>query len=111
MTLGEWIATQMRERDMSMSEFARYIGTTGATLSRAMSKDAPQPSVDLLVKLSNGTGVSLMTLLKLAFPEIQQVEVDTGARLLAEQIMQLPPEKREIAEAFILGTLMKSREK
>lgn len=107
--LGNFIADQIRERGISDREFSRLLGVSNATISRAMSQDAPEPSLDFLVKLSNGTGVSLMTLLKLSFPELRQVEVEPEARMLAEMIAQLPPDKREIAESFIVGTLMKSR--
>jgi transcriptional regulator with XRE-family HTH domain len=107
MSLGEFISDELRKRDMSATRFAKIVGVDPSTITKAMRFDnPPEPSLEFLVKLSNATSVSLMTLLAIAFPEAEQIEIDTESRLLAERISQLPADRREIAEAFIFGTLM-----
>lgn len=111
MTLGEFLQEETRRRDMSVRQFGESIGVDHSTLSKLMRFENPSvPALDTLVKISKGTGVSLITLLKLAFPDLDGIEVDERSRILAERIAQLPADKREIAEAFILGTLFKPRD-
>lgn len=108
--LGEFIAAQLHDRDMSARQFADLVKVNHSTITKAMYKEPPIPSMEFLLKLSKATNTSLITIISLAFPN-ENLDVDLDARTLAERIMQLPPEKREIAEAFIIGTLAQGNKK
>lgn len=108
--LTEFIEGQIKNRHMTEREFARFVGVSNSTISRARGDDAPEPSLEFLVKLSKATGHSLLSVLKLAFPDAD-LAIDEQSVMLAERIAHLPPDKREIAEAFILGMVLKSADK
>ena len=108
--LTQFIDDQIALRQMTEREFARFVKVSNSTISRARGDNPPEPSLEFLVKLSKATGHSLLSILKLAFPEAD-LAVDEQTLILAERIAQLPPEKREIAEAFIVGMTLKATDK
>ena len=109
-TLIEWLQQEIDQRHMSVREFARHADLSHGTLNRILApvtEDDHYPSIRTLVKLSRYTGVDLCTLVALVAPE--DTDVDAEAHVLVERIRRLSPEGREIAENYILGTLLKAR--
>ncbi len=109
-TLIEWLQQEIDQRHMSVREFARRAELSHGTLNRILapvSEDDCYPSVRTLVKLARYTGTDLCALVALVAPEDSRV--DAEAQILVERIRRLTPESREIAENYILGTLLKSR--
>ena len=96
--LGEFVEQQIRMRNISDREFARLVGVSNSTIARVRSPNPPEPTFDFLVKLSKLTGHSLVSLVKLAFPDAK-LEVDERTLMLAERILALPDEERRIAAA------------
>lgn len=102
--LGEFIAQEIRKRDMSDREFAEFVGVSNATIHRAMSPDAPTPTLEFLQKLARKTGVDICTLVALVMPNDTQrtPEVD----LIATRVAQLPLDKREFLDDVLVGLLL-----
>ena len=108
LTLKEFIEQEMRRREMTMRQFAEFIGVSHATISRTLSPQEPtEPSIDVLVKLAKATGVSVSSLIALVRPDADDININPRARVLAERIANLPDTKREIAETYLLGILLK----
>ncbi len=109
-TLIDWLQQEIDQRRMSVREFARRADLSHGTLNRILApenEDDRYPSVRTLVKLARFTGVDLCTLVALVAPE--DTGIDADANILVGRIRRLSPESREIAENFILGTLLKGR--
>ncbi len=109
-TLIEWLQQEIDRRHVSVREFARHADLSHGTLNRILapeSEDDRYPSLRTLVKLARYTGSDLCTLVALVAPE--DTSIDAEARILVERIRRLTPENREIAENYILGTLLKNR--
>lgn len=108
--LTQFIEDQIAMRRMTEREFARFVGVSNSTISRARGDNPPEPSFEFVAKLSKATGHSLLSVLRLAFPEYD-FSVDEQTIMLAERIIQLPPEERAQAETFVTGLAFKSGNK
>lgn len=108
-SLKGFIEEEMRQRDMSARQFAEFVGVAHTTINRAIDPTDPTtPSPEFLVKLAKATRVNLSSLIALIMPDVETTTIDARSQVLAEKIAQLPPDKREIAEAFILAALMQA---
>lgn len=114
-TFSQFLNDEMKSRDMSARKFAEYAGVNHAFINRYAngepSDELGYPSIHTLKKLAAATGVSLLSLIELAFPDVENADADISARLLAEQIKQLTPEDRAVAEGFIRDALSKRVQK
>jgi transcriptional regulator with XRE-family HTH domain len=107
-TLGEFIQREIQKREMSLSEFARFVGVSHQTISKYMDYrgGTGYPEFGFLVKLSLATGTDLGALASLVEPSASHIT--PSARLLAERIEKLSEEKRELIDALILGLAIKN---
>jgi transcriptional regulator with XRE-family HTH domain len=110
MNLKQFIEGEMKRRKLSLREFATLVDVSPSTISRTLSDDAPDPSLDFLVKLSKATSTSLTTIVSMLLPDESQL-TDQDAKVLADRIARLSPAKRAIIESFILGDLLNGSDK
>ena len=103
--LGAFIRTEIEQRNLSASEFARLVGTSHTTINRLTSDAPPEPKLSFLVKLAEATSVDLCTLVLLAVGNHPAPNLD--AQVLADRIEALPPELRDMVDTFIYGVLLK----
>lgn len=108
MTIGQFIRDEMKRRDIASGrEFGKLSGVP-ATIINELRNDKPRElELGTLAKLSDFTGVSLMTLLALTYPDAVTIDIDVETRLDAERISKLPPNKKAIARDFIAGAYTK----
>ena len=99
-----WIIYRTGEYENQL-EFAKAIETDRSTLSRLLDYDHPmRPSVSLLIKLHKLTGVSVGSLVALAYPDqVERAEASLFSLVMAEMLEQLPEEMREVVVAIIRG--------
>ncbi len=101
----DFLKNEMKQRNMSMREFAALIGISHTTIVRFTAdplRSENIPTIDLLEKLSQATNVSLSALLALCFPETaRKLEVDPEVALIADEIASLPSESRQIVMKFV----------
>jgi transcriptional regulator with XRE-family HTH domain len=106
MKLRTFIESQLHKQGVSVRELARVAGTSHTAISKQMWDDPPEPTLELLTKLARATGVSVTTLVAMVVSD--DAVADAEALALAEQIKNLPPDKREMIEALVRGYQMKS---
>lgn len=106
--LQQFILDEIRQRDMSAREFARYVGVSSATILRAISDDPPEPTLKFLSKLSTATGVDICTLVLMVTGGDPAPDLD--AEVIAQRIETLSPELRELVKSFIFGVLLTNRD-
>lgn len=106
MKLQTFILDEIQKRGISGRELARLVGVANTTIQRAIDENPPEPTLDFLTKLARVTGVSVTTLVAMVVAD--DVVADAEALALAEQIKNLPPDKREMIEALVRGYGMKS---
>lgn len=102
MTLGEWVQQEMARRNIkSNRKFAESAGVSPQMINDVVNETPRELDITSLVKLSNYTNTSLMSLIRLAFPEAVKVDLDIEYLLDAEMMSKLPPEKKAIARGYI----------
>lgn len=104
----KFLQQEMDKRDLSQNAFAALVGVSSGMMSNHMKQDgtAPPLSLGFLKQVAQATNTSLITLLKLAYPDLPRnllVDLEPDVRLIAERIAKLPPEQREIIDRFILS--------
>ena len=105
----QFLLDQADQRKLSIRQFAKFLGVNHEVITRFMnsapSEEVGYPSLHTLRKIAGATGVSMLTLFDLVFPDDDNLDIAVEARLLAEQITHLPPEKRALAEGYIRDAL------
>jgi transcriptional regulator with XRE-family HTH domain len=102
----DWLWTVYRSGGYeSQRAFAKALGSDIATVSRMMDYDhAARPSVEFLLKLHRVTGVSVGSIVELAYPDqVERANAGLSTLVLAEMIEQLPESLREAVDAIVRG--------
>lgn len=87
MTLREYIIEYRRAHDLSQRQFANLCGVTNGYISMIENGVNPStqkpivPKIDSLIKIANGTGMSLQSLLEM----IEDHPVDIGESLTRDE--------------------------
>lgn len=105
--IRDFLLNEMKQRDMSARSLADFMGVSHTLINRLIdSRNPTEPSLDFLLKLSKATHVSFVSLVELAYPEIiQESTLSPQARILAQQIEQLPPQAQQAITMMIRGIL------
>lgn len=104
-TLREFIANEVKRREMSARQFADLVGVNHKTINKFLDtkSDPGNPSMEFLLKLSRATNTSIITLIELAYPEVRESlsGPTPSAEVLAERIDQLPADKQRMMIAIV----------
>lgn len=105
-TLGQFIEQEMRQRDMSVREFAEFVGVSHPTIVKfrehGIQDNAGTPSMEFLVKLARKTNTSLVALLSMAFPDAASLlEIDPATFILSQRIQRLPENIRQAIDDLL----------
>jgi transcriptional regulator with XRE-family HTH domain len=93
--LGAFIREQMRARRQTERAFAQMCNMAQATVNSYLSDNPPTPTIDTLIKISDGTGVDLLIILALTFPQIgDRLDTPADVMLLARALVNLPDNLR-----------------
>lgn len=105
-TFRNFIRDEIRRRGYSDREFARKIGIASGTISMWLSEEsAPKPELAQLIKVSDFTGISLETIIGLAYPDVAaRTAMSPSARYLAQTFEALPEEVQASIFALIRGS-------
>lgn len=103
--LRDFILEEMKRRQMSEREFAKFAGVSHSTVNRAVDERNPAaPGIEFILKLSKATHTNLETLVSIAYPDlVEDVPEDLSSKLLAKRINELPDNIREAVLALVLG--------
>lgn len=106
--LGAFLESERIQRNMTLRKFADWIGVSHSTLSRYINHDElPAPDLDSLIRISEKTGVGLLELIRLSYPQVEQPLINLDAQILANRIQQLPPDARIMVETLIDGAVLR----
>ena len=104
-TLGDFIDQEIRKRQMSVREFAEFVGVTHPTILKFREHgktDVGSPSIEFLIKLAQKTDTSLIALLAMAFPDAALLlKVDTTTLILSQRIQRLPDHIRQAIDDLL----------
>lgn len=98
--LKEFVDQEMRKRDLSITEFARQAGVAKTTINNIVNEKGDYPRIQTLMAIAEYTGVSVNQLFSLT---VGQDTVRAEAYILAQRIIDLPPEKQEIIFDLLSG--------
>jgi len=107
MTLDQFIESEMKKRGMSLREFAKLIDISPSAISKYLNSASERGvSIDFMVKLARGTNTDLSSIVAMVYPD--DTTINPQARILAERIINLPPDKRQMVESLLLGMSLQS---
>ena len=103
-TLQDLVAYEMRRRDMSAEEFAKFAGLSREWVTKLLKGTGSKyPSIDTLISLSKATGYDVTTLFNLVIPPEDRVsDITPEAYIYAQQIAKLTPDLKEVLNALFL---------
>lgn len=101
-----FIRDEIRKRGFSDREFARKVGIATGTISTWLNDDhVPKPEIAQLIKVADFTGISLETIIGLAYPDVaERTAMSPTARVLAQTFEALPEEVQASIFALIRGS-------
>lgn len=99
--LGDFIADELRQRNMSARQFAQHAGVSHSTITKAMYKVPPDPTLDFLSKLARATHTDLCALVALVKPDDTKVRPEI--QLIADRIARLSENDRQFLDTYLRG--------
>lgn len=108
-TLTEFLEHEIQKRGLSYREFAKLVGVSHRTINQLLDQKPQkkrQVSASLLLKLSKATGVNIVTLMSLAYPDVAEsvnevVGMDATSLLRLQRIQELPENLRDAVDTII----------
>ena len=104
-SLGDFIDQEIHKRQMSVREFAEFVGVTHPTILKFREhgkKEVGSPSIEFLIMLAHTTNTSLVALLAMAFPDAAQLlNVDAATLILSQRIQRLPDHIRQAIDDLL----------
>ena len=103
MKFSEFLVAEMKRRDMSQREMARWLEVSSQTVNRLVDPRSPDdPSIMILLRVSEKTGVSLLALVEMAYPDaVRASDLSADSRIIAQRIEALPDDMREAVIALL----------
>lgn len=91
-TFQQFLLDQINEKtDGSQRAFANLLGVANSTVSRMLDPRNPtKPELQTLMALSRVSNTSLITLVRLAYPESVEASTSATAQLVADEFDKLP---------------------
>ena len=106
----KFLNAEMKNRDMSMRQFAEFVGVPGSVITRIMDQNSPtKPTVDTLAKIAIATSVDIRYIVGLVAPNGIQ-NVSTDAMTIMCQINRLPKDKQAVILQVIESMLTENRQ-
>ena len=103
---------------MSAREFATFVGVPHGTINKYRvhglnteyaGKPVGDPSGEFMYKLYKATHVGIDSLWKLVYPDIEAPSTESW--IIADMIINLPDEQREVVETFMQGIALQIAKK
>ncbi len=94
----KFLQDEIIRRGMSARQFAEFLDVAPSTVSRCIDEKNPLlPGLDFLLKIARATGVSITSLVAMAYPDLTiTTRPSPSAQILAQQIEQLPEATQEV---------------
>jgi len=102
MNLAQWIESERKKRDMTLSQFSQFVGVHHQTITSIVNEpDRVTVSLPVLVKLSETTGKGLDKLVAMIRPDL--TDIDLRKDHIATQLSDVPEAKLELLKTFLTG--------
>lgn len=99
-SLKDFVENEIKKRGFSAAEFARHAGVAKSTINNILNGEGEYPRIQTLVSIADYTGVSVTALFNLTVGvDVTRAE----AYLLAQRIVELPPEKQQLIYDLLSG--------
>lgn len=98
--LGEFLLSEIQKRQTSITKFAKEAGVSTQTIANIINEEGDYPRIQTLVAIAEYTGVSVNQLFALT---VGQDTVRAEAYILAQRIIDLPPEKQKLIADLLAG--------
>jgi len=102
--LGNFLMEEIRKRQTSITKFAKEVGVSTQTIANIINKESDYPRIQTLIAIAEYTGVSVNHLFSLT---VGQDAARAEAYILAQRIIDLPPEKQEVIFDMLSGIALK----
>lgn len=103
-----YLEQEIKRRNMSLREFATYVGLHPSVISRLMDKSKLRtPELPTLYKIASATGADLLTLVGMIYPDSSDIDIESRQR--ARRIANLPPEDQAAVDALLAGLAVRSQ--
>lgn len=98
----QFLQDEMTRRGMSARQFSEFLDVAPSTVTRCIDEKNPAtPGLDFLLKVARATGVSITSLVAMAYPDLTiTTRPSPSAQILAQQIEQLPEATQEVVLAI-----------
>lgn len=100
-TLSEFIQAEMKKRDMSARQFAEFCDIATGSISAYAAGTKIKPTLETLEKLSDATGVDMMTLIDLVYPGHLHPSYSAEVLLLARELAALRKSHKSIYDFIV----------
>jgi transcriptional regulator with XRE-family HTH domain len=94
--LREFIDGEIKRLNLSRLGFAELAGVSHTAINNLLSDNPPEPSVEFLWKIAKATDTDVISVLRLAYPDIIKNSLSAKARILAEKIDKSTPETQQM---------------
>ncbi len=97
MTLADYIQSYMKEHSLTAREFSRNCGLSHTMINNILNDPKYKPSLDTLEKISNYTGIKLISALKMAYPDAFDVdESEITSDVVAQAFKNAPENVQDV---------------
>jgi transcriptional regulator with XRE-family HTH domain len=98
--LGVFLLEEIHKRQTSITKFAKEVGVSTQTIANIINGEGDYPRIQTLMAIAEYTGVSVNQLFSLT---VGQDAVRAEAYILAQRIIDLPPEKQQLIFDLLSG--------
>lgn len=100
--LSKFLLDEIQKRQTSITKFAKEAGVSTQTIANIINGEGDYPRIQTLISIAEYTGVSVNHLFSLT---VGQDAVRAEAYILAQRIVELPPEKQKLIFEMLSGVL------
>lgn len=102
MTLKEYIESYIKQHNLSIREFARKCGVSYQAVFNILDKPSYKPDVITLDRISDFTGVSVVSLLKMVYPDVfDENHLTAQSEVVAQAFEQAPESVQDLVLRLI----------
>jgi transcriptional regulator with XRE-family HTH domain len=101
--LRDFLLGEIQKRQTSITKFAKEVGVSTQTIANIINGEGDYPRIQTLIAIAEYTGVGVNQLFSLT---VGQDAVRAEAYILAQRIMDLPPEKQQVIFDLLSGVLL-----
>lgn len=112
MTREEFIAAQKaRKKIKSNRKFAEAAGVSPGVIDDWENGIKRNTDVPTLQKLADFSGLSIVTLFNIAYPDAPLLDLNVEDRVYLEMMRELPPEVSEVVKGYITNLYTQNKRK